>query len=447
MLLGGYDVIYDTVGNARTTQDALRWARAGSTVVMVGLYLHRVHIDFSPIWYQEINLIGTMGHGIEIWPTGISEIASTFEIAAELMLRKQIFPDKLITHSFPLSGFREALTTAANKSRNRVIKVVFDYSKQPPSVVPNVRAAARQRQRAITIPIDSRPSQSLARDESGLSHGVTLPWKEEVPHKIPAVVDERITTYQESSSGVSGFDEMEAETPFTTDIYDDDDFGATDQVPALPHDFENEVSDTTTVPFFVPSKQEDQSLAFPSSEHQEDQFLAFPSDEHQETEVSDYTTSFVEAEREHSILQEASLPGSGELPLSPTSEAAEEDVTWLHSFSLLHSDESPSWLRALSPSPVDESEKDAPFTATSDVNEESSGDQLATPPTTDSESESEKTQTIDVSAPKRSRSKRKTSEQRVTRQQSAHDEESASDQLQLSLTENQEQQDSTETAQ
>ena len=50
MLLGGYDVIYDPVCNARTTQDALRWARAGSTVVMVGLYLHRVHLDFSPIW-------------------------------------------------------------------------------------------------------------------------------------------------------------------------------------------------------------------------------------------------------------------------------------------------------------------------------------------------------------------------------------------------------------
>src|SRR5579859_3174287 len=152
MLLGGYDVIYDTVGSTGTTQDALRWARAGSTIVMVGVHLHRMQVDLTPLWYQEINLVGSTSHGIESWPIGTFEKTPTFEVAIELMQRKQIFPDKLITHSFPLSGYREAIMTAGNKARNRAIKVVFDYSKQPPSVVPNVRAAARQHQRAITAP-------------------------------------------------------------------------------------------------------------------------------------------------------------------------------------------------------------------------------------------------------------------------------------------------------
>ena len=433
MLLGGYDVIYDTIGSTRTTQDALRWARAGSTVVMVGLNLHRMHIDLTPIWYQEINLVGTMCHGIENWPIGTSKKTPTFKIAVELIQRKQIFPDKLITHSFPLSGYREALMTAANKARNRTIKVVFDYSKQPPLVVPNVRAAVRQRQRAITTPINSRPSQSLAPHESELSRGASLPWiEEEVPYWAPVVVDEGPTIYQEVSPGASAIDEMAAETPSPTDIYDEADFGATDRVPALPRDFENEESDTITVPASAQFKQEDQSLAFSAGEYEE-------------TAVSDSATSLVEAEREHSILQEASLPGSDELPLSSASEVAEEDATWLHSLSLLHTDESPSWLQALTPSQADEGEKDAPFTATSDINEESSGGQFATPATT--ENESKATQTVDVSAPRRSRSKRKTSEHRVTRQQTAHGEESESDQSQPSMPENQEQQASTETAQ
>jgi 2-desacetyl-2-hydroxyethyl bacteriochlorophyllide A dehydrogenase len=437
MLLGGYDVIYDTVGSAHTTQDALRWARAGSTVVVVGVYLHRMRIDLTPIWYEEINLIGTKGHGMETWPIGTSKKTPTFKIAVELIQRKLIFPDKLITHSFPLSGFREALMTAANKARNRAIKVVFDYSKQPPSVVPNVRAAARRRQRAITAPIDSRPPQSLATYDSGLSQGASLPLiEEEVPYSAPAVVDERPTTNQEVSPSpdVATIDEMAEETPFATDIYEEADFGTADRVPVLPYDFENEESDTTTVPVSAQFQLEDQSLAFSAGEHEE-------------TAVSESATSLAETEKEHSILQEASLPGSGELTLSPAPEVAEEDANWLHfhSLSLLHTDESPSWLQALTPTQADEGEKETPFTATSDINEESSGGQFTTPATTDSESEA--TQTVDVSASKRSRTKRKTSEQRVTQQQTAHSEESESDQSQPSTLENQEQQESTETAQ
>ena len=202
----------------------------------------------------------------------------------------------------------------------------------------------------------------------------------------------------------------------------------------LPYDFENEESDTTTVPVSAQFQLEDPSLVFSSGEHEE-------------TAASESATSLAETEKEHSILQEASLPGIGELTLSPAPEVAEEDANWLHfhSLSLLRTDESPSWLQALTPTQADEGEKETPFTATSDINEESSGGQFTTPATTDSESET--TRTVDVSAPKRSRTKRKTSEQRVTQQQTAHSEESESDQSQPFTPENQEHQESTETAQ
>jgi 2-desacetyl-2-hydroxyethyl bacteriochlorophyllide A dehydrogenase len=155
MLLGGYDVIFDTIGSKRTTQDALRWTRASGTVVMIGVNLHQMHIDLTPIWYQEINLIGTMGQGMETWPIGSDEQRSTFEITTELIAKAQIKPDELITHRYMLSEYREALMDAKEKVHNRVIKVVFDFSLQPASVVPNVRAAARQQR------ITSAPSQPL----------------------------------------------------------------------------------------------------------------------------------------------------------------------------------------------------------------------------------------------------------------------------------------------
>ncbi|HEV2581877.1 MAG TPA: alcohol dehydrogenase catalytic domain-containing protein [Ktedonobacteraceae bacterium] len=148
MLLGGYDVIFDTIGTRHTLHDALRWTRAGGAVVIIGVSLHMMRLDLTPVWYQEVSLIGSMSHGIEQWPLGSQERYSTFAIAAELMAQGLIHPDKLITHHFALTDFPEALMTAAAKTRTRAIKVVFDYDKMPASVVPNVRSSARLRRPA-----------------------------------------------------------------------------------------------------------------------------------------------------------------------------------------------------------------------------------------------------------------------------------------------------------
>jgi 2-desacetyl-2-hydroxyethyl bacteriochlorophyllide A dehydrogenase len=143
MLLGGYDIIFDTVGTQQTIHHTLRWTRAGGTVVLVGLSLHQLKLDLSPIWYQEVSLMGTLGHGMEDWPIGTNQQQSTFAIASELITNGQLRPEKLITHRYPLSDFRAALQAASNKKGNQAIKVVFDASLLPASSVPNARSAGR----------------------------------------------------------------------------------------------------------------------------------------------------------------------------------------------------------------------------------------------------------------------------------------------------------------
>lgn len=140
MLLGGYHCIYDTVGTSQTLHDSLRWARAGGTVVVVGVNLHHLRLDLSPIWYQEVSLIGTVGHGMENWPIGTTHQRSTFAIASDLITNKLLHPERLITHRFALSNFREALQAAAHKTESRAIKVIFDAALLPASSVPQVRA-------------------------------------------------------------------------------------------------------------------------------------------------------------------------------------------------------------------------------------------------------------------------------------------------------------------
>lgn len=192
MMLGGYDVIYDTIGTKQTIHDGLRWARANATVVLVGLSLHMMHVDLTPIWYQEVTLIGTFGHGIENWPIGAKTQRSTFSITAELMEQYILHSDELITHHFALNNYRDALLTAVDKGRTRAIKVVFDYSLIPPSVVPNVRASSPQ-QRPFIPPDLHEPLPELEDVQ---------PVRTSTPTKTPL-----LPTQQQNNSPLSVFDQ------------------------------------------------------------------------------------------------------------------------------------------------------------------------------------------------------------------------------------------------
>jgi threonine dehydrogenase-like Zn-dependent dehydrogenase len=123
MILGGFDVVYDCVGADKTLQDSLRWVRAGGTVVLAGVNLKPMHVDLSPIWYQEVALLGLLAHGMEEW-NGIRQ--STYDLTTDLLLKKKLFIEGLITHRFPLGHWRTAVRTAKDK-RSGAIKVVLDF--------------------------------------------------------------------------------------------------------------------------------------------------------------------------------------------------------------------------------------------------------------------------------------------------------------------------------
>ncbi|MGH2508431.1 MAG: zinc-dependent alcohol dehydrogenase, partial [Ktedonobacteraceae bacterium] len=173
MLLGGYDVIYDTVGTRQTVHDSLRWASARGTVVLVGLSLHQMSLDLSPIWHQEVNLIGTTGHGMESWPLGTNQQRPTFALTAEMIANGLLHPEKLITHRFALNNFREALQTAMNKKGSRAIKVVFDAALLPATSIPNAHANARSRLPAFMS--GDAPTSSVSHAAASQDAAVTSP--------------------------------------------------------------------------------------------------------------------------------------------------------------------------------------------------------------------------------------------------------------------------------
>ncbi len=123
MILGGFDVVFDCVGSGKTLQDSLRWARAGGAVVLAGVSLEPLRTDLTPVWYQEVDLVGVHSHGMEEWG-GVRR--STFELTIALLLDHKLRTEGFITHRFPLEEWRTATRTARDK-RSGAIKVVLDY--------------------------------------------------------------------------------------------------------------------------------------------------------------------------------------------------------------------------------------------------------------------------------------------------------------------------------
>jgi threonine dehydrogenase-like Zn-dependent dehydrogenase len=124
MLLGGFDVVFDCVGTGKTLTDTLRWARAGGRVVLVGVQFQPLTVDLTPVWYQEVRLLGAMAHGHEVWQ---GEEIGTFELTARLFEERKLTAEGLITHRFPLAQWREAIAAASSKRAHQAIKIAFTF--------------------------------------------------------------------------------------------------------------------------------------------------------------------------------------------------------------------------------------------------------------------------------------------------------------------------------
>ena len=121
-LLGGFDLIYDCVGSPATVQDALRWLKARGTYLMIGNKLSPLRFDQTPLWNQELTLLGINSHGGEDLD---GRRVSTFELAMEMIAEKRITLAGFITHRFGLDDYRQAFALVRDKP-GQVIKVVFE---------------------------------------------------------------------------------------------------------------------------------------------------------------------------------------------------------------------------------------------------------------------------------------------------------------------------------
>ncbi|HEY7849617.1 MAG TPA: zinc-binding dehydrogenase, partial [Ktedonobacterales bacterium] len=140
LLVGGFDIVYDTLGTERSLRQALAWAREGGVVVLAARSLQWMRMDMSAIWNREVSLIGAFSHGAENWPGGDDGFsiggttggrASTFALATEMLREQRLTPERLVTHRFPLREIKTAITTVRDRAEHRAIKTLLDIQDIP----------------------------------------------------------------------------------------------------------------------------------------------------------------------------------------------------------------------------------------------------------------------------------------------------------------------------
>ena len=122
VVMGGADRVFECVGAPGTMEDAIRLAKPGGEVALVGMPGARSSLDLTALWYKEVSLAGTYAYGAEEYG---GERTTSFDLA--LRIAPEIGLEKMVGPRFRLADYREAIAAARASGREGHVKVVFDH--------------------------------------------------------------------------------------------------------------------------------------------------------------------------------------------------------------------------------------------------------------------------------------------------------------------------------
>lgn len=118
---GGFDMVYDCIGSARSIDDSLRMVRERGDVILVGGAGQLKKIDWTFIWTNELSVIGTHAYSKkEQWK---GKEISTQQLLLELLKKHKDYPlELLVTHEFPLDEYKEAIISNMKRGQYKSVK-------------------------------------------------------------------------------------------------------------------------------------------------------------------------------------------------------------------------------------------------------------------------------------------------------------------------------------
>jgi threonine dehydrogenase-like Zn-dependent dehydrogenase len=122
-LTAGASVVFDCVGDAASIADALAVTAPGGAVVLLGMPGH-VGLDLTGLWQREVHLMGAYAYGVEPAAGGRHSFALAMEVVDASGL------ERLVSATYPLDRYVDAIQHAATAGRRGAVKVAFDLRRE-----------------------------------------------------------------------------------------------------------------------------------------------------------------------------------------------------------------------------------------------------------------------------------------------------------------------------
>jgi threonine dehydrogenase-like Zn-dependent dehydrogenase len=121
-VVGGADVVFDCVASSDSIDESVRFTRAGGTTVLVGMPSIPKGVDWTSIWYKELNVRAAYAYGAE---HHAGRRVTTFDLALELLSKMGEALRPLVGEPFALTEWRSAVRAALRTGESRSVKTVF----------------------------------------------------------------------------------------------------------------------------------------------------------------------------------------------------------------------------------------------------------------------------------------------------------------------------------
>ncbi|HLM64838.1 MAG TPA: zinc-binding dehydrogenase [Acidimicrobiales bacterium] len=123
-LTGGIDAVVDCVGSEASIAQAVRCVAPGGTVHLVGMP-GVTSVDLTPVWQREVALRGTYAYEVPT-PSDRVGVTPTDDFAAAVDLVRRLDLGRLVSATYPLARYQEAVAHAAEAGARGAVKIAFD---------------------------------------------------------------------------------------------------------------------------------------------------------------------------------------------------------------------------------------------------------------------------------------------------------------------------------
>jgi len=121
---GGFDRVYECTGATKGLTHAFRLARGGGTVLVMGTPQLGM-VDMTPTWLKELRVLGLTGRAVEEHPFQPGQKIHAYRLVHELILAGRLKTEGLLTHTYRLEQYREAILASRNRRTSKLIKAAF----------------------------------------------------------------------------------------------------------------------------------------------------------------------------------------------------------------------------------------------------------------------------------------------------------------------------------